>query len=296
MVRRRAIIDIGSNSIKTLIFEPDNAAIVSQSSVIGHLARGQSKSGELSQAAIMRNLELLHNAVQQCLDMQVKDIRMYATGALRKASNADQFISLWQECEIYPIKILSAADEAILSYQAASTLATVFPVLCFDLGGGSLELSLGDQSKPGFVHSYSWGALALEERLGSTYPITPESITAFTKYLEQQIDPMLVGRNCKSVIGVGGTVLCLKALELGEWNEARINGSVLDMKTLERLIDELSAMHLSEISTLGGMQQGRESLVLPAAMVCRQILLACAIESLLLSCRGWRHALAMQIA
>ncbi len=296
MVRRKAIIDIGSNSIKTLIFEPDNGGIIFQSGVIGHLARGQSKSGELSQAAILRNLELLHNAVQECLDMQAANIELYATGALRKASNADQFISRWKELEPYPIKILSAADEAILSYQTASSLATEYPVLCFDLGGGSLELSLGDNIQPTFVHSFSWGALALEEMLGETYPAAPEAIEALLDYLQTQISPILDGKNCSSIVGVGGTVLCLKALELGEWNESQIHGSVLSMDTLNMLIRLLSSLTLPEIISLPGMQPGRHTLVLPAALVCRQILLSCQQDAILLSSRGWRHALAIKRA
>ena len=143
MLNPQAVIDIGSNSVRLVLFM---GSPPSQRRVINHkencaLAEGLTCSGKLSQrgrklaeAAIEKHLELLSK-------QQIETLHVLATSAIRDASDGKDFVfALKEKFGIEPM-ILSGDQEARLSALGVLSGVRNPRGLVADLGGGSLELA-----------------------------------------------------------------------------------------------------------------------------------------------------------
>lgn len=137
-----AVIDIGSNSIRLVIYRglkrtPD---IIFNERVLSGLGAGLSTTGEMTGEAMNSALNALERFAVLCRDMNVDEIDPVATSAVRDAKNGPWFVSEIQKRCRFKVNVISGQEEARLS---AYGVLSGFPGtegLVGDLGGGSLEL------------------------------------------------------------------------------------------------------------------------------------------------------------
>jgi exopolyphosphatase/guanosine-5'-triphosphate,3'-diphosphate pyrophosphatase len=138
----RAIIDIGSNSIRLVVFAgaPRAPSIVFNEKVLAGLGQGLSETGRLSPEAQVRALAALRRFKILVDQMEVRAPRVLATAAVREASNGDEFLRAIRAIGFRP-KVISGEEEAMLA--AAGVLSGIPEAdgIVGDLGGGSLELA-----------------------------------------------------------------------------------------------------------------------------------------------------------
>lgn len=137
----RAIIDIGSNTVRMVIYGGTMRAptVLLNEKVTAQLGRDIAANGRLAPEAVELALRGLRRFVLLLEDLGVSDVETVATAAVREASNGDEFVGLLKELGLAP-RILSGEEEATLS---AHGVAGAFPGavgIVADLGGGSLEL------------------------------------------------------------------------------------------------------------------------------------------------------------
>jgi len=137
----RAIIDIGSNTVRMVIYGGTMRAptVLLNEKVTAKLGRDIAKEGTLAEEAVELALRGLSRFVLLLSDLGVTDITTVATAAVREASNGDEFVTELETMGLSP-RILSGEEEATLS---AHGVAGAFPGakgIVADLGGGSLEL------------------------------------------------------------------------------------------------------------------------------------------------------------
>ena len=160
----RAIIDIGSNTVRLVIYGGTMRAptVLLNEKVTAKLGRDIAKNGTLAEEAIALAMRALERFVLLLEDLEVSDVETVATAAVREASNGPEFIAQLGAIGPSP-RILSGEEEAVLS---AHGVAGAFPQaegIVADLGGGSLELvnlSKGEVSDP---VTLPLGALRLPE-------------------------------------------------------------------------------------------------------------------------------------
>ena len=146
---RRAVIDIGSNSVRLVIFGgPDRAPVsVFNEKTLCGLGRREPETGALREEAMDEALETLAR-FRAVLDRAGDpDLVVFATAASREASNGEAFIGKIRDLGFEPV-VLTGEEEA--RFAALGVLAgdpgAVIPSggrrhLCGDMGGGSLELT-----------------------------------------------------------------------------------------------------------------------------------------------------------
>lgn len=146
----RAIIDIGSNTVRMVVYGGTMRAptVLLNEKVTAKLGRDISSSGALAPDAIDLAMRGLKRFVLLLDDLDVQDVTTVATAAVRDASNGKEFIANLEELGLSP-RVLSGEDEAELS---ACGVKGAFPGaqgVVADLGGGSLELVRlrGDEAK-----------------------------------------------------------------------------------------------------------------------------------------------------
>ncbi len=143
-----AAVDLGTNNCRLLVAEPRGQTfrVVDSHSQIARLGEGLQVTGRLSEAAIERALDALHNIRRKLKHHGVGRVRCIATEACRKAENGPDFIRRVHTETGLTFKVIGAKEEARLATIGCHDLL-VQPsksVLVVDIGGGSTELSLMD--------------------------------------------------------------------------------------------------------------------------------------------------------
>ncbi|MFT3968244.1 MAG: Ppx/GppA family phosphatase [Sphingobium sp.] len=138
---RVAIIDIGSNSVRLVVYDGPRRIpfTLFNEKVLAGLGAEIGTTGLIGEAAMERGLKALARFRRLCLDMEVEDIRCVATAAVREASNGQDFLARCREIGL-SVRILSGEEEG---HASASGLFSGMPDadgVMGDLGGGSLEL------------------------------------------------------------------------------------------------------------------------------------------------------------
>lgn len=136
-----AIIDIGSNSVRLVVYSGLTRipSIIFNEKVMAGLGRGLGKSGELSDAAQARALAALQRFRILTRQMGVSRTRVVATAAVRDALNGEEFLEKVREAGFRP-EVLSGKEEGIMAGQGVLSAIPEADGIVGDLGGGSLEL------------------------------------------------------------------------------------------------------------------------------------------------------------
>ena len=164
---RCAVVDLGSNSVRLVVYEGrgrNPVAIVNEKAVL-RLGRGLQTTGRLNEQGVAQALRVMtrFNAVAQAMHAAPFDV--LATAAVRDASNGEAFVAALQErMPGAAMRILSGAEEAALS--AAGLLCGIPHAdgILADIGGGSLEMVCLDGA--GVKHSATLrlGVIRLSDR------------------------------------------------------------------------------------------------------------------------------------
>ena len=149
---RKAIIDIGSNSIKFFVgelAEDKTITTVVDTNDIARLGEDLDKTGIINPEPMKRNVEAVARFAAQARELGADEIVAIGTMALRKAGNSAEFISRVKETCDVDVKVIPGEEEARLSYLA---ILSGMPVgeedlVIFDTGAGSTEFIYGHGKK-----------------------------------------------------------------------------------------------------------------------------------------------------
>src|ERR1700719_4165675 len=139
---RIAVIDIGSNSLRLVVFERLGATLLPllHEKVMCGLGRGIARSGRLNREGVELAYANLQRFVALARALKADHIMAIATAAVREASDGREFAAeIERQCGV-PVRIVDGPEEARLS--AAGVLAGIPDAdgVVGDLGGGSVEL------------------------------------------------------------------------------------------------------------------------------------------------------------
>ena len=139
---RRAIVDIGSNSIRLVVFGGSLRAPIPlfNEKVMAGLGRGVVESGNLAEPDIALALKGLARFAALIRLMKPSDLRVVATAAVRDAANGPDFLDKVRALGL-PVEVLSGDDEALIAALGVVSTHPQADGLVADLGGGSLELA-----------------------------------------------------------------------------------------------------------------------------------------------------------
>jgi len=138
-----AIIDIGSNSVRLVVYDglTRAPAILFNEKVHCELGRGVARTGELSQKSVERALAAIKRFASVTSQLETVGMGILATAAVREASNGPAFVEEVERITQSKVLILSGRQEA---YYAAMGVESGFfrpEGIVADMGGGSMELT-----------------------------------------------------------------------------------------------------------------------------------------------------------
>lgn len=160
----RAIIDIGSNTVRLVVYGGSMRAptVLLNEKVAAKLGRDIAETGALADEAIELAMRGLKRFALLLEDLGIEDVETVATAAVRDASNGGEFVKQLRALGFNP-RVITGEEEACLS---ANGVAGAFPGATgtvADLGGGSLELVEVCDGRPGSAVTLPLGTLRLPE-------------------------------------------------------------------------------------------------------------------------------------
>ena len=193
---KQAIIDLGTNTFHLLIAEKNGPAyqMLFRESRPAKIGQAGINQGIITEEGIDRALAVLMYFRQVLDQYQVDPEQVVAMGtsAIRMARNQQTFIDRVWEATGIPIRVISGEQEADYIYQGVRAAGALDDQLSLiiDIGGGSVEFILGNQSRIFWKQSFEIGGQRLRERFMSTDPISPASIRRLHDYFQDQLLPV----------------------------------------------------------------------------------------------------------
>jgi len=285
---RVAAIDCGTNALRLLIADID--AFGSLTDVVRlmrtvRLGEGVDSSGEFSAAALERTFAVCEEYSSIIAAQGVERSRFVATSASRDVSNRTQFVDgVVARMGVAP-EVIEGTEEAELSYEGAtrSLSGVIAPALVVDIGGGSTEFVLGEQSV-----SVNIGCVRMTERHLHSDPPTEAEIDLVRADLAEAMrraGESVDLRAAGTLVGVAGTVttVAARALGLDSYDPEILHGAIIEREPLERAIADLAAMTRAERAALPYMHPGRVDIIGGGALVLGAVVEAVGLPTLTVS-------------
>ncbi|MBD2756885.1 Ppx/GppA phosphatase family protein [Spirosoma validum] len=193
---KQAIIDLGTNTFHLFISEKsdDTYQTLFRESRPAKIGQAGINQGIITEDGITRALGVL-TYFRQVLDqygVSPEQVIAMGTSAIRVARNQQEFTDRVREATGITIRVISGDQEADYIYKGirAAGALDAETALIMDIGGGSVEFILGNQSRIFWKQSFEIGGQRLRERFMSTDPISSGSIRRLHDYFQEQLLPL----------------------------------------------------------------------------------------------------------
>lgn len=301
LMQKKAVIDVGTNSIKMLVAQrclPDDIIVLFDKSLVVRLGEGVVSTGLLAEEAMQRAIEAFLFFVQEGRKLGAVDFYAVGTQALRIARNAQEFIDRVKEKTGVEIRVISGDEEAQLSYRAAIRRVGVSEdvQLVFDVGGGSTELIEGRGGVSLRKVSIPIGALALHDAFFAGVDRPNSAQLALAKgYVQESLKVVTEIADDVSMdvplIGIGGTITTIARviLKTDRLDAPSLQGRLLLLDEVEQAISLFASVSLEERKRIPGLEEKRAEIILPGACLVAGFLEFMHRNSLVISDRGLRY-------
>lgn len=273
---RLGVLDVGSNTIHLQVMDAHPGARPTPATNFKtelRLTEHLNNSGEISTDGILLLHEAIKGAVEHAHESKTEEILAFATSAIRDAKNGAEIIkNINSEFEI-DLQIMSGDEEARMTFLAARRWLgwSAGRLLVVDIGGGSLEIAIGDDEHPDATISLPLGAARLTRDFLKGDPYSPKSIKNLETYVDEVLqDSLPYEIKLHSADHFVATSKTFRTL-------ARIAGNSdyakrLQTRNLLTLTPKLGEMNNKERGELPGVSSSRASQILAGSIVARAIL------------------------
>jgi exopolyphosphatase / guanosine-5'-triphosphate,3'-diphosphate pyrophosphatase len=269
---RYAVLDLGSTSFQLLVTEAGTdggLTHVLRDRVILNLGATLAAEGHIPQDQMSTAARVVRRFRDIAERSDAQRVLPIATSALRDAANRPEVSSALAEAAGAPIRFIDGVEEGRLVFLGilASVALGEGATLAFDLGGGSLEVVIGDRSGLRWAESFPLGAARLNRALAKHDPITRSErreIRALVEKLLKPVAEIVAGFDPVRCIAAGGTAGALgRLLAAPRWNPvpSSLNQYAMPLEDLRDLSRTLCAASLEERLGIRAMDVRRADLL-----------------------------------
>jgi len=210
-MKKIAIIDIGSNSIRLVIVQinKDNSfRVIDEIKESVRLGKDMTTDGGLNPFRIDKAISALSFFKRLCIIQNISEILAVATEAVRKATNQIEFLNRVKKELSIDIRVLTGIEEAYYDYFGAINSMDFSDALIMDIGGSSSELIFVKNKQLKYSISLPFGAINLTEKFSLVKAMDDKSETAIKEFLITLFKDIPWLKKIKNVpiIGIGGTI------------------------------------------------------------------------------------------
>ena len=286
---RCAVVDLGSNSVRLVVYEGRNRnpiAIFNEKAVL-RLGRGLQATGRLHDDGMAQALTVMQRYHAVARAMGANPLEVLATAAVRDASNGAAFVTaLRARMPGVPIHILSGEQEA--SFSAAGVLCGIPAAdgVLADMGGGSLELVRLDAGHQGPAQTLALGVIRLAERAGGD-PAKARAIA------EAELDKVawLAEGSGRDLYLVGGVWRALARIHMAQTSYPLplVHHYTIRREEARDLTEVIASSGRCALERLPGIPRRRIDDLPFAAITLRRLLRATGVRRVVFSANGMRE-------
>ena len=310
---RRAVIDIGTNSVKLLVAEISGHDVrpLHEDSKQTRLGKGFYETQHLQPESIAKTAKAVARFAEIAREHQADSIRVIATSAARDSKNPDELLGAIHEASGLKVEIISGDQEADWAFQGVTTDPQFARqhLLLLDVGGGSTEFILGQGEQKHFRQSFPLGTVRLLEKFPVSDPPTADEFKvcreSLKRFLNEQVKPQLepaMTREAKlrpagkiELVGTGGTTSILARMEakMDDYDRDRIEATRLPLARVRWQREHLWSLPLDTRKEIVGLPPKRADVILTGVAIYEAVMEAFGFTELRVSTRGLRFAAVM---
>ncbi|MDQ1691936.1 MAG: exopolyphosphatase / guanosine-5-triphosphate,3-diphosphate pyrophosphatase [Pseudonocardiales bacterium] len=285
---RLGVLDVGSNTVHLLVVDAHRGGQptpqLSRKSVL-RLAEHIDKRGDLALEGADALVGAALGARRQAKELECDEFLAFATSAVRDARNSAEVLARVADESGVKLEVLTGADEATLTFLAVRRWFgwSAGRLLCLDIGGGSLELGVGEHEVPEVALSVPLGAGRLTREWLDGDPPSRQSVEKLREYVGSELagpaKKLLHPSRPDRVVASSKTFRTL----------ARLTGAApskegpqvprnLQINGLRQVIGFISRMAAADLAELDGVSAARAHQTLAGAIVAEQAMLALGVS------------------
>lgn len=308
---RRAVIDVGTNSVKLLIADVVGREVhpVLEESRQTRLGRGFYEARRLQPETVACTAEAVWDFALTAREKNAASIRVFATSAARDAMNPADLTDTIFRASGLKTEIISGAREAEWVFRGVTTGAELArrPLLLLDVGGGSTEFIVGAGGKIFFAQSFPLGTVRLMEQFPHRDPPTRRQFNICRAWVgnflqtevHPKLDPALRHKKLSGEIqlaGTGGTVTILARIQnkLDRFDRERIEATRLSLTGVRAMRRRLWGLPLAKRKEIAGLPKLRADVILTGVLIYEMVMEEFGFKQLRVSTRGLRFAAVME--
>ncbi|OZI12311.1 exopolyphosphatase [Bacillaceae bacterium SAS-127] len=294
-----SIIDIGSNTVRLVIYNLSNSGFEEVENVKAPIRLGRylDENKWLSEQGIQALKDVLHSFKELLDSYGVYEVECTATAAVRQASNRGEVLKEIKDEIGFDIRVLSGEEEAYYGFTAVTQTVNLDSGLSIDIGGASTEITYFENRQLIESHSFPFGAVTLKEQFLKGNGMSEQEQKELVAYIKNQFTNFpWIKNNGGAIVSIGGSGRNLANVDQIKRNypSLGVHGYDMSIETIKELRNELSAMSYDDLEKVDGLSRERADLILPALEVFYQLLLHSKSKQMIISSRGLRDGVIME--
>ena len=290
MAKIVTVIDIGSNSVRMVIYEKTSRfafhLLHEEKSKVRISQDAYKHDGYLQEIPMQRTFDALKDFLQISESFKSRKILCVATSALRDAPNKKQFLQKVKSKLKLNIKIISGEKEA---YFGAISCANLLPeqtnAMSIDIGGGSTEIAFINKNSVSNTLSLKLGTVRLKELY-----FDHNDIEGAKRYVDSELEK-LPPLKVSTLIGIGGTFRAVSSAILKRKNyplnklHAFEYGVDLFSEYIQSVLDAKDTTTLKEL----GIKSERFDVIKPGVFILKRVIKKLLVKNIITSGVGVRE-------
>jgi exopolyphosphatase / guanosine-5'-triphosphate,3'-diphosphate pyrophosphatase len=289
---RIAAFDLGSNSFHLLVADARSdgsfEAVTTDKEML-RLGSAVASTGEIGAAGADAAVDVIRRFKAMAESQRADEIVAYATAAFREASDSLAVVDRIEAETGVKVRVISGREEAQLIFDAVRTSVVIdpAPAMALDLGGGSLEVMVGDSRGLDWATSLKLGVARLTTELVRSDPPSGGDCRRVTSTVTKtfgRVLPEITRRRPRVAIGSSGTLEALISLAAGLNGggvPASVNQLAVSTRDLEMLTKSLVDMTSAERAALPGIDARRADLLPVGALLLVTVLDMAGVDTLI---------------
>ena len=289
MAKRVAVIDIGSNSVRMVIYEKTSRfafhLLHEEKSKVRISENAYQHDGNLQELPMQRTFDALRDFITISESFKVRKLLCVATSALRDAPNKKDFLKRVRDSLKLNIKIVDGKKEAYFGAMAcANLLPELSTALSIDIGGGSTEFTLINDKNISNTISLNIGTVRLKELY-----FDKNDIAGAIKYIDTELE-LLKDTDISTLVGIGGTFRAISSaiMKADAYPLNKIHSYEYSKERFKKFISDLLDAQEDELKKLG-IKNNRFDVIKPGALILSRVLNKIEIEKIITSGVGVRE-------
>ncbi|MCA1029833.1 Ppx/GppA family phosphatase [Bacillus timonensis] len=291
------IIDIGSNTIRLVIYKEDKNGRFKEYQNIKVGARLQSyltPEKILSEKGVEILLSSLLSFQEVTRFYGVSDIAAVATATIRQSTNKSQILKLIAEKTDFQVSILSEYQEAFFGYCAVVNSTSINEGITVDIGGGSSEVTYFKDRQLVQFHSFPFGALSLTNLFVKSDIPTEKELNSMLNYIKGCISKIgWMKDKSLPLIAMGGSARALAQLDqyIKNYSLAGLHQYEFTYEDVKNTKEFISSLTVEDLTKLDVLSKERTDTIHASIIIFQAIFEETELTKIVLSRKGLRDGI-----